>query len=178
MSCRFENRRSLREVVPIERLIALLEAAKAVLVGLAGLGILSLIHRDVHLLAARLIEHLHLNPAKKYPHIFLSAASNIGDPQIVMMAALALVYAVVHGAEAYGLWQERRWAEWLGALSGAIYIPFEIYELCKGASWLKWTALFINVGIVTYLGLKLRFDPRSAECRRRASGMEVINSVS
>lgn len=31
--------------------------------------------------------------------------------------------------EAYGLWRERRWANWLAAISEGIYLPVEIYEL-------------------------------------------------
>jgi uncharacterized membrane protein (DUF2068 family) len=130
--------------------------------------VLSLIHHDVHSAAARLIDHLHLNPAKKYPHIFLSAASNIGDPQLMVLALLAFLYAAIRGAEAYGLWHERRWAEWLGAASGAIYVPFEIYELLQGAHWMKWAALVINIGIVAYLGLRLR-----SENRQVTSGMRI-----
>lgn len=43
-----------------------------------------------------------MNPAKKYPRIFLDAASNVGDAQLWMLAALALAYAVLRGTEAYG----------------------------------------------------------------------------
>jgi len=50
--------------------------------------------------------------------------------------------------EAYGLWRQRRWAEWFAAVSGAIYIPFELYELLKGVTWLPLGALLVNVFIV------------------------------
>lgn len=72
-----------------ERLIAAVEGAKAVLVGLAGVGALSLIHQEVHAVAAQWIQRLHLNAAKEYPHIFLAAASKIGDPQLLLLASLA-----------------------------------------------------------------------------------------
>ena len=62
-----------------------------------------------------------------------------------------LVYAAIRFAEAYGLWFERRWAEWLAALSGAIYVPVEIYELTRGVSWIKLTALLLNAAIVIYM---------------------------
>ncbi|MCZ7627423.1 MAG: DUF2127 domain-containing protein [Candidatus Methylomirabilis sp.] len=47
---------------------------------------------------------------------------------------MAAGYASVRFVEAYGLWLERRWAEWFAAVSGGIYIPFEIYELLYGES--------------------------------------------
>ena len=42
----------------------------------------------------------------------------------------------------------RRWAEWFAAISGGIYIPFELYELFQGVTWLSLGALVVNVFIV------------------------------
>ncbi len=53
--------------------------------------------------------------------------------------------------EAFGLWRERRWAEWFAAVSGGIYIPFEIYKLFHGEAWLSLAALFGNVVIVALM---------------------------
>lgn len=149
------------------RTIALLEAAKAALVLAAGLGLLGLVHRDVHALAAECIEQLHLNPARKYPRIFLDAASKLTDANLWMLAAMALAYAALRGAEAYGLWRDRRWAEWLGAVSGAIYLPVELYELWKGFSTIKFAALAVNLFIVAYLVGRLRNsrrEPGASSC--------------
>jgi len=58
---------------------------------------------------------------------------------------------VVRIAEAYGLWRNRKWAQWLGAVSGAIYVPFEIYALTKGVTPLKLATLGINLLVVAVL---------------------------
>lgn len=50
--------------------------------------------------------------------------------------------------EAYALWGERRWAEWFAAVSGAIYVPFELYELLHRFSGLAVTALAVNLAVV------------------------------
>ena len=42
----------------------------------------------------------------------------------------------------------RRWAEWLAAVSGCIYIPYEIYHLFHRATWISVGALALNVFIV------------------------------
>ena len=44
-------------------IVALFEGAKGVLVLLAGFGLLALIHKDIHEIAARLIVNFHFNPA-------------------------------------------------------------------------------------------------------------------
>ncbi len=53
--------------------------------------------------------------------------------------------------EAYGLWYERRWAEWFSAISGGIYIPFELYELFKNPSLLIFSLLLTNILIVVLM---------------------------
>jgi uncharacterized membrane protein (DUF2068 family) len=130
------------------RAIALFEATKGALVLLAGFGGLSLVHRDAQRIATELVGHLHLNPAKKYQNIFIDTAAHLTDARLWMLATLAAAYAVVRFCEAYGLWKGRRWAEWLAAGSGGIYVPFELYELFQGFNWLSVAALLVNVLIV------------------------------
>lgn len=130
------------------RAVALFEAAKGTLVLLTGFGALSLIHHDAQRFAEQLVGHLHLNPAKHYPRIFIDTAAHLTDARLWMLAILAATYGLVRFVEAYGLWRGRRWAEWFAAVSGGIYIPFELYELFQGINWLSLGALVANVLIV------------------------------
>src|SRR5450631_2589302 len=102
------------------RTVALFEAFKGSVVLMAASGFLSLIHKDVHLVASRFIHHMHLNPASHYPLIFLDAASNLHDRRLIFLAVGAITYAFVRFFEAYGLYTEKAWAEVLAAISGAI----------------------------------------------------------
>jgi uncharacterized membrane protein (DUF2068 family) len=144
------------------RAIAYLEAAKGLLVLAAATGLLSLLHRDVYELAAMLIEHAHLDPASKFPQIFLDAASRMGDSRLMMLAGGAALYAAVRLIEAYGLYFERAWAEALAAVSGAIYVPFELSGLARAPSWHGVALLSLNIAIVAFM---IR-----AMLRRRAAG--------
>lgn len=136
--------------------VALFEATKGVLVFLAGFGALSLVHRDVQRSVAELLTHLYLNAAKHYPRIFLDAAGALTDARLWTLASLAGVYGTVRFIEAYGLWRERRWAEWLAACSGGLYIPFELYAMARGFSWLSVAALVSNGLIVALMVDALR----------------------
>jgi uncharacterized membrane protein (DUF2068 family) len=131
--------------------VALFEALKGLVVLLAGSGLLSLVHKDVDTLAAMLVEHLHLNPASRYPQIFLDAASRLNDARLVLLAAGAAVYALVRLVEAYGLFFERSWAEVLAAFSGALYVPFEVYEFVRRPSWHGAALFLINVSVVVIM---------------------------
>src|SRR5689334_8123103 len=150
------------------RTVALLEAGKAAIVIVAGLGLLSLLHRDLHSIATHLVATLHLNPAKKYPRIFIDAADQLTDARLWMLAGLALLYAVFRGIEAYGLWRERTWAEWFALVTGGIYLPFEFYELSKGVNGFKVAAVVVNLAIVAWLAYVL-YRTRQEKYRGKAN---------
>ncbi len=133
------------------RAVAVYEAAKGVLVLVAGFGLLSLVQHDVQYFAEQFVAHLHLNPAKGYPRIFIDAAANVTDAKLWMFAGFALVYAAVRWIVAYGLWLAKRWAEWFAVASGAIYVPAEVYEITRGVTVTKLLLLGANVCIVAYL---------------------------
>lgn len=138
------------------RIVALFEGAKGLLVLLAGFGLLSVVHHHAQQVAEAIVRHFHLNPASRYPRIFVQVAGNLSDTQLWLMAGFALAYASIRLAEAYGVWQARRWAEWLAVVSGGIYVPIEIYELISGVSWVKLGTLIVNIGIVLYLAAVLQ----------------------
>jgi uncharacterized membrane protein (DUF2068 family) len=57
--------------------------------------------------------------------------------------------------EAYGLWNDRAWGEWLGALSGGLYIPFEFGHLIHQPSAISAAVLTGNVFTVSFLVFQL-----------------------
>ena len=133
------------------RLVAVFEALKGALVLSAGLGLLSLLHRDLQAVAERLVRHSHLNPARHYPRIFIQAASHTNDSRLRSLAALAFLYAAVRFVEAYGLWRMRVWAEWFAIIAGSVYLPVEVYEIFRRATWTRGIVLLTNLLIVGYL---------------------------
>lgn len=137
------------------RAVAVVEAAKGLLVLLAGCGLLALVHHDVQAVAEQVAARFHLNPASRYPRIFLALAGQVDDRRLWLLAAAALCYAGIRFVEAVGLWRQQRWAEWFGAASGSIYVPIELYELARGITWAKLLILGVNVVIVGYLGYAL-----------------------
>jgi uncharacterized membrane protein (DUF2068 family) len=151
-----------KPILTAVRTIAVFEAAKGALVLLAGLGLLSLINRNVQEVAERIVRHSHLNPASHYPRIFLDASSRVTNTHLWLLAAAAAVYAVVRLVEAYGLWFERRWAEWFALVAGAIYVPVEVYELIHRATWLKAGVLLTNLAIVAYMAYVLLHPAKQA----------------
>jgi uncharacterized membrane protein (DUF2068 family) len=145
------------------RAIAIYEAAKGALVLAAGFGLLGLLHRDVQAIAERLVRFSHLNPAAKYPRIFIEAAEHVTNAQLWWLAAGAAAYATVRGFEAYGLWHGRAWAEWLALVAGALYLPVEYYHLWHRFTWMKLAIVAANLGIVAVMAYALRHRARQEQ---------------
>jgi len=133
------------------RLVAAFEAFKGLIVVLTATGVLALIHHDLHALAARLVEHAHLDPAARYPRIFVDAATRLQDMRLWALALGAAAYAALRFVEAYGLYFERAWAEWLAAVSGAIYVPLECARLLRHHTWLSAGVLLLNIIVVVVM---------------------------
>ncbi len=136
-------------------MVAVFEATKGLLVLLAGFGVLELIHKDLHLVAEQLVRHLHINPARHYPQIFMDAINHLNDARLWVLALSALLYAIVRFVEAVGLWKERQWAEWFGLLTGGMYIPLEAFEIMREVTWPKAVVLIVNSVIVVFLARAL-----------------------
>jgi len=153
------------------RTIALVEATKGAIVLIICFGLLSFLGRDADAFAEHLVNRLHLNPAHHYPHIFIHAMADVTDSGLWLLAGLAALYSIVRFVEAYGLWYHRRWAEWLAALSGGIYVPVEIYEITHHVSWIKVAALVINLLIVAYMVWLLTENRRHARQPEAGEGI-------
>lgn len=130
------------------RAVALFEAAKGLLALAAGSGVLLLLHHDVRAMALRLVEHAHLNPAARYPHLFLDAVARVESVRLWLLVAGVVAYAGIRFAEAWGLWRGRAWAEVLAALSGGIYLPLELMEAVHRPGGLSAVLLLLNLAVV------------------------------
>ncbi len=135
--------------------IAFFEAAKGVLVLVTGFSLFALIHQNLQIFAGQLIGHLHLNAAKHISEIFSEAIGNLTDSRLLLLAILAFLYSVMRFIEAYGLWFEKRWAQWFALLSGGIYLPVELYELVKGFSWITIIFVLFNLIVVLFMAVTL-----------------------
>lgn len=137
------------------RTIAIFEAVKGLAALAAGIGLLDLLHHDVHQLALALLWRFHLNPLTHYPALLLHYADLLSAINLRTLAPLALGYITLRLFEAWGLWKERIWAEWLGALSGALYLPLEAGHLMHRTTLVNGAVLLANLLIVGFLAFQL-----------------------
>lgn len=53
-------------------------------------------------------------------------AGAINPDSVHFAAAAVAAYAMLHLAEARGLWRDQAWASWLGCVAAALYLPFDL----------------------------------------------------
>lgn len=141
------------------RTVAAFEFSKGLIVLLAALGLAEAFHGSLEETAEHLLLRLHVSPERRLGRVLLEAASKLSDAGLVKLAALACAYSAARLIEAWGLWRGRAWAQWFAALSGLLYLPWEISALMDRPDWMRALLLAGNVVLVAYM-LFLRLAAR------------------
>ena len=157
--------------------VSLLEAGKG-LIGLAvGVWLLTLRHKDLESVAAHLLRFLqqvlHLSPDGHIARSIMRGAARVNHENLHIWALLAFAYVTIRFVEAAGLWLEREWAEWFALVSGAMYMPYEIYELARHPTAVKWGILAVNALIVWYLAWILRDSHKNRKHPEAAVDVQI-----
>jgi uncharacterized membrane protein (DUF2068 family) len=180
--------RALRDKVVL-RLIAIDRAVHFVLLG--GLAVLAFVLASHRAEITRLVDRLNA--------LFFGTKSNGNAPHgltreierlltlnvttMHLIGAAAAAYALLEGAEAYGLWQQRRWAEYLTFIATTLFVPYELYELAHKITVLRIATFSANLAILLYLLLAKRlFGLRGGadadrDLRERDSGWEAFERL-
>jgi uncharacterized membrane protein (DUF2068 family) len=133
------------------RAVATFEFVKGIFVVLMGACALILVHKDVWLLAESLLALLHISTDRRIALWFLDFADSVTDARLWAAARIAFAYAALRFTEAYGLWKERTWAEWVALVSGSLLLPLEIRELFRGLTLVRCTLFVGNLAVVFYM---------------------------
>jgi uncharacterized membrane protein (DUF2068 family) len=142
------------------RVVASFEFIKGAFVLLIGLCALLLVHKDAWVIAESLLALLHINTDRHSAQLFLDFADRITDARLWAAAQLAFAYSVLRFVEAYGLWKQRTWAEWVAFVSGTLLLPLEIRGLMRGITMLRSVVFVGNLAIVFYMLFLLRAGRR------------------
>ena len=107
---------------------------------------------------------LSVDPDNRYVHAMLLKFTRVDDTTLEQISAGTFFYAGLLLTEGIGLLLRRRWAEYFTIFATASFIPLETYELITAFSAAKIAVLFINLGVVVYLAMRvLRRDSRAQE---------------
>ena len=160
-----ERRRGL-EVIGVLKLL------KSLALLVAGVGLLSLIHRDAAETLRGWIDLLRLDAHAHLIEKLIARVAGISRHTMRDLGVGTLLYAVVFGIEGVGLLLAKTWAEYLTTLVTVSFLPVEGYELIKHPSLVKGLVILVNAAIVLYLVLEIR--RRRHEDREEASAPASI----
>jgi uncharacterized membrane protein (DUF2068 family) len=142
----------------IVRAIAALKLAKALLLAGVGLGALNLLSLPSDtaqkLYAWACIVAWRVGP--RAGSAVEQKLSTLDESQLTVVAIVALSYGALFGVEGVGLWMKKRWAEFLTIIATASFLPIEVYELIRRATWQCGATLAVNLFVVGYLIWKVR----------------------
>ena len=130
------------------RTVALMEFAKGVAVLAAAISLHWLDPTDV---VGTFLDFLHISPDHHLAQVLLRSADFLGNASMRSVILVACVYSALRFAEAVGLWRARPWAEWIALVSGAMYLPFEVFKLANHVSLFHASILIINLAIVAFM---------------------------
>lgn len=150
-----------RAFAPVDRrgvrAVAMLELAKGVLALAAAGGLEVLGPSGLRAALGALIREFRLSSTDG-PMAWLLRA--IDQSSVHIVAAVAAAYGLLRLVEAWGLWRHRAWASWLGAVSAALYLPFDVYALGRHPGWAIAVVVLVNLAIVAVLVRDLRHRQR------------------
>ena len=149
-----ENRPGSRN--GLVRTIAVFKLAKALLLVGVGLGSLKLLNPTAAETADRWASTLAWRLGPRAPSAVRDGVSRLNETQLKLIGVVAFLYAGLFAVEGVGLWRAKRWAEYLTIIATTSFVPFEVYELIRHASWQRGATLGINLLVVGYLVWKVR----------------------
>ena len=147
------------------RAIAVDRALHFVVLGLLALAVFLFANHqaDLHHRFYRVLNDLQVafggNPSHPHKTGILHQLDQLFTLQSskLKLAGLGIAaYAALEGAEAVGLWFQKRWAEYLTFIATVALLPLELYELSHKITPFKVVALIVNIAIVVYLLLAKR----------------------
>lgn len=132
-------------------LIAVYKLLQATLFLLIGLGARRLLHKDIGDELFSLAEHFRFNPESRLVNFVLDKASLLNDPILRRIGLVAFSYSAISMAEGIGLYLEKFWGEILTLIITASFLPWEIYEIFRRQTAIRFGLLAANLLVFWYL---------------------------
>jgi uncharacterized membrane protein (DUF2068 family) len=139
-------------------LIGVLKLLKGLSLIVAGIGLLSLLHRDAADTIRHWIEYVRIDPHDRLIDHLLEKVAGVSHRTLRRLGVGTLLYAAVFCTEGVGLLMAKHWAEYLTAGVTASFLPIEAYELIRHPSPVKAVVILVNVAVVIYLVIEIRRD--------------------
>lgn len=130
---------------------------------LVGIGALHLIGKDLEDEALKLVTRLRFDPDGRLVGWVLDHVDSITAVRLKQIGIATFSYGALRIIEGVGLVMEKLWAEYLTVGATTIFLPWEIYEICRHLDWIRVGVLVTNLVVLAYLSWSLRRRLRNGE---------------
>lgn len=132
--------------------IGLFKLAKSIFFFFVGMGAFHLLHKDLNDVAQRLASTLlRFEPEGRLTALIMENIQLIDPRRLREIGFFTFAYSAVALVEGYGLIREKVWAEYLTLSLTVMFLPWEIFELIRRATWMRLSLLLINLAVLAYL---------------------------
>jgi uncharacterized membrane protein (DUF2068 family) len=131
--------------------IAIFKMAKSAFFFCVGMGAIHLLHKDLGDEVLKLAKILHRDPESRIVTLVLEKVDLVDAHRLRQLGIGTFAYSALALTEGIGLLLERTWAEFLTLALTLSFVPWEIYELVRHATWIKAGLFAINLGVLGYL---------------------------
>jgi len=136
--------------------IGVMKLLKGLTLLIAGIGVLSLLHRDAAETVKHWIEYIRIDPHDRLIDHFLERVAGVSHRTLRRLGVGTLLYSAVFCTEGVGLLMAKHWAEYMTAGVTTSFLPIEAYELIVHPSIVKAIVILLNIAVVVYLVLEIR----------------------
>lgn len=130
---------------------------------LVGLGVLHLIGKDLQDEALKLAGRLRFDPDGRLVTWVLDHVDSITAHRLKQIGIATFFYSGLRIVEGVGLVLEKLWAEYLTVGATTIFLPWELYEICRHPDLIRVGVLLTNLVVLAYLSWSLRRRLRRGE---------------
>jgi uncharacterized membrane protein (DUF2068 family) len=139
------------------RFIAFFKFVKAALLLAVSLGVLRLLNPTAAEPLRHWVTTLVWRLRPRAGAALTEMLEQLPHSRIEIFSLLLFGWAALFTLEGIGLWREKRWAENLTIIVTASFMPFELYELARHATWPRALTLTFNLLVVGYLIWRKRY---------------------
>ena len=136
--------------------IGVMKLLKGLALLIAGIGVLSLLHRDAAETVRHWIEYIRIDPHDRLIDHLLERIAGVSHRTLRRLGVGTLLYSTVFCTEGVGLLLGKHWAEYMTAGVTTSFLPLEAYELIVHPSIVKAVVIALNIAVVAYLVLEIR----------------------
>ncbi len=132
-------------------LIGLFKLVKAVFFLSMSLGALHYVHHDLSTTVNRAIRLLHFDPESHLVDLLTEKVALITHHKLRLISMGTFLYSALCTTEAYGLLRRKVWAEFVTLWLSVSFVPWELFELSRRPTPLRFAVLATNIAVVAYL---------------------------